>query len=310
MDKAPGLLRVLGDDTRLRLLRLLAQEALNVSELTAVLGVAQSGVSRHLSLLKDASLVVEQRTGTFAWYRLNPAFEDGGAAHAPLWGWLREEFGRPTADAKADDARLAEVRRLRKESFTAHDGDERRQLVPGRSWAAWSRALGLLMPALDVVDLGCGEGYLTIEAAAWARHVTAIDKSAEVLARAKSLASRRKLRNITWKRGDLEHSPVATRSADLVLLSQALHHATKPDLALAESCRILRPGGRVLLLDLREHEEAWVKSKLGDRWLGFDDKELTRLLAAAGFGEIKVAVGARRSGDPFTVLIGAGTKRT
>jgi ArsR family transcriptional regulator len=308
MESAPGLLRLLGDETRLRLLRLLAQEALNVSELTGVLGVAQSGVSRHLGLLKEAGLVQEERAGTFTWYRLDPAIAEVKGTHAALWSWLREEFNRPTPAAKADDARLSEVRRLRKESFAQHTGGERGQLVPGRSWPAWARALGLLMPPLDVVDLGCGEGYLTLEAARWARRVTAIDASPEVLARAKDLARRRKLKNITWKRGDLERVPMQHASVDLVLLSQALHHAAEPGRALAEAFRILRPGGRVLLLDLREHDEAWVKSKLGDRWLGFDDKTLKGLLTHAGFHDVKVSVGARRSGDPFTVLIGAGTK--
>ena len=308
MESAPGLLRLLGDETRLRLLRLLAKEALNVSELTGILGVAQSGVSRHLGLLKDAGLVQEEKAGTFTWYRIDPAVGDATGTHAALWSWLREEFDTPTALAKADDSRLAEVRRLRKESFKQHAGDEKGQLVPGRSWAAWSRALGLLMPALDVADVGCGEGYLTVEAARFAKHVTAIDKSPDVLARAKDLARRRKLRNISWKRGDLERVPLRDRSVDLVLLSQALHHAAEPDRALAEAFRILREGGRVLLLDLRAHDEAWVKSKLGDRWQGFDDKTLTQLLADAGFVDVRVGVGARRSGDPFTVLIGAGTK--
>src|SRR5262249_39203712 len=149
-------------------------------------------------------LVVEQRAGTFSWYRLTPDFEDTGGARAALWAWLREEFDRASAATKADDARLEEVRRVRKENFAQHGaGDERRQLVPGRSWAAWSRALGLLLPAVDVVDIGCGEGYLTIEAARWARRVIAVDHSADVLARAKELAERRKLRNISWKRGGL-----------------------------------------------------------------------------------------------------------
>lgn len=301
------LLRLLGDETRLRLLRLLSVESLNVSELTAVLGVAQSGVSRHLGLLRDAGLVAEERAGGYRWYRLSSRLTGGDAALAPLHAWLAAEFARPTPETRADDARLAEVRRVRKESFRAH-GDERRQLVPGRSWAAWSRALGLLLPPLDVADLGCGEGYLTIEAARWARQVTAIDRSREVLARAKDLARRRKLANITWKRGDLERIPLRDRSVDVALLSQALHHADRPEQALAEAHRILKPGGRVLVLDLREHAEAWVRATLGDRWLGFTDTRLRQLLTGAGFSHVRVELGARRTDDPFNVLIAAGIR--
>jgi SAM-dependent methyltransferase len=307
MADTPGLLRLLGDETRLRLLRLLSREALNVSELTAVLGVAQSGVSRHLGLLRDAGLVAEERSGTFTWYRLPPAESSDNGSRAHLWAWLREEFDRVTPATREDDVRLEEVRRLRKEDFAQH-GDSRRQLVPGRSWAAWARALGLLLPAVDVADLGCGEGYLTIEAARWARRVVAVDRSEDVLERARSLASRRKLRNITWKRGDLERLPIGDESIDIALLSQTLHHVERPSAALAEAWRILRPTGRLLLLDLREHDERWVKSKLGDRWLGFKDDELRELLGSAGFGNVIVRVGARRPGDPFTVLIAAGTK--
>jgi ArsR family transcriptional regulator len=230
-------------------------------------------------------------------------------ARSPLWTWLGEQFERTTPETRADDARLEEVRRLRHESFAEHGGgDERRQLVPGRSWAAWSRALGLLLPSLDVADLGCGEGYLTIEAARWGRRVIAVDRSKEVLNRARSLAARRKLDNITWKLGDLERLPIADASVDVALLSQALHHAEHPAGALAEASRILRPGGRVLILDLREHQESWVRAKLGDRWLGFQDDQLHDLLEAAGFSEVVVRVGARRTGDPFTVLVAVGRK--
>jgi ArsR family transcriptional regulator len=311
MSEAAGLMRLLGDDTRLRLLRLLAREPLNVSELTAILGVAQSGVSRHLGLLREAELVAEQRAGTFTWYRLAPDAERADAPRAALWGWLREGFADDTAGSRADDARLEEVRRLRHESFDRHGtGDERRQLVPGRSWAAWARALGLLLPPLDVADLGCGEGYLTIETARWARRVIAIDRSAEVLTRARALAMRRKVRNITWKRGALERVPLPDAAVDLVLLSQSLHHAEKPETVLAESHRILRPGGRLLLLDLRQHDQAWVKAALGDRWQGFDDDALEAMMRHAGFTDVIVRVGAKKSGDPFTVLIGAGTRHS
>jgi ArsR family transcriptional regulator len=311
MERASGLLRLLGDETRLRLLRALSREALNVSELTAVLGLAQSGVSRHLGLLREAGLVGEDRAGAFSWYRLTPDPGAAGEDRTALWAWLRAEFARPTPATREDDARLEEVRRLRQETFAEHrlGGDERRQLVPGRSWAAWSRALGLLLPALDVADLGCGEGYLTLEMARFARRVVAVDRSPEVLAAARALAGRRRMRNITWKRGDLDRLPLGDRTIDVALLSQALHHADKPAAALAEAWRILRPGGRVLILDLRAHDHAWVRAKLGDRWLGFDDKALAALLKSAGFEDVTVRVGAKRTGDPFTVLVAAGTKK-
>ncbi len=310
MDEASALLRLLGDETRLRLLRVLSREALNVSELTVVLGLAQSGVSRHLGLLKDAGLVVEERTGTYAWYRLTPDLNAKTGPRAALWAWLRAEFSEPTSSTKADDARLEEIRRVRKENFDRHATSDRGQLVPGRSWAAWSRALGLLLPAVTVADLGCGEGYLTVEAATWAKHVIAVDRSADALSSAKALAARRKVRNITWKRGELDKVPVPSGTIDIALLSQALHHAEHPARALAEAHRILTPGGKVLILELREHTEAWVKNKLGDRWLGFDDAALKQMLAAAGFDDVTVRVGARKTGDPFTVLIAAGTKRS
>lgn len=308
--KTADLLRLLGDPTRLRLLRVLSAESLNVSELTGVLGVAQSGVSRHLGLLREAGLVTEERAGGYSWYRRSDALSDGAGPLGLLGTWLGSEFAHPTPEMRADDARLEEVRRLRKESFSEHGvaGDERRQLVPGRSWPAWARALGLLLPKVDVADLGCGEGYLTLEAARWARHVTAIDRSKDVLERGKALARRRKLANITWKRGDLERVPLPDKSTDLVLLSQALHHAENPAHALAEAHRILRPGGRVLVLDLREHGESWVRSRLGDKWFGFSERQLEALLVQAGFTNTAVRIGARRTGDPFTVLIAAGEK--
>src|SRR6185295_3256742 len=146
--EAASLLRLLGDPTRLRLLRVLSAESLNVSELTAVLGVAQSGVSRHLGMLRDAGVVSEERAGGFCWYRPSDAFSTEDGSRGQLAAWLREEFQRATSETRADDARLEEVRRLRKESFSSHAlaGEERRQLVPGRSWPAWARALGLLLP--------------------------------------------------------------------------------------------------------------------------------------------------------------------
>ena len=307
-----ALFRLLGDDARLRVLRLLDAERLNVSELTGILGIAQSGVSRHLGLLKDAGLVVEDREGGFSYYRIAPAVREGQNGFGPVWPLLQAQFEAAAATdiGRADSAGLAEVRRLRRENFEAHSGPDtnERQLVPGRSWAAWARALGHLLPPLRVADLGCGEGYLTIEAARWASKVYAVDRSRTVLDRARQLASRRKVSNVVWKKGELEKLPLGDGSVDVALLSQALHHASDPAAALREAARILVAGGRVLILDLREHDESWVHERLGDRWPGFSDDALRTLLADAGLTDIKLTIGARRTGDPFTVLIASGVK--
>src|SRR3954467_4690251 len=306
MRQASALYRLLGDEARLRLLRVLRKERLNVTELTGILGLAQSGVSRHLGLLKDAGLVVEEKDAGYTYYRVPDGRADD--LNASIWAALEEQFDSAGTEAavRADEARLQEVLRLRKENFDTHRGADTRdarQLVPGRSWAAWSRALGMLLPPLRVADLGCGEGYLAIEAARWAAQVVAVDRSDVVLDRAKSLASRRRVSNVTWKRGELEKLPIKDDSVDVALLSQALHHAASPARAVTEASRITVPGGRVLILDLREHREEWVRAKLGDRTLGFNDGELKRMLVDAGLHDVRVGVGARKAGDPFTVLI-------
>ena len=304
MQQTSTLFRLLGDTTRLRLLRVLAQDRFNVTVLTGILGVAQSGVSRHLGLLKDAGLVVEEREAGFVYYRLA---DDGRInGHASLWALLDTQFASATGDraVREDESRLQEVLRHRKEHFDTH-GDAR-QLVPGRSWAAWARALGHLLPPLDVADVGCGEGYLTLEAARWARSVIGIDRSDEVLERARALAARRRVTNVQWKKGDLARLPLRDASIDVALLSQSLHHAADPEDALAEAVRVLRPGGRVLLLDLREHDQTGVRNRFGDQRLGFADADLDALLRRAGLTDVRVNVGARHTGDPFTVLIASG----
>jgi SAM-dependent methyltransferase len=338
MDSA-SLFRLLGDDARLRILRLLDAERLNVTELTSILGIAQSGVSRHLGLLKDAGLVEERRDAGFTYFRLAPELPGGANGFGPVWPLLQSHFERAAAsvEGRADEARLEEVRRVRKENFDDHGaGGERAQIVPGRSWAAWARALGHLLPPLVIADLGCGDGYLTIEAARFAKKVIAVDRSEASLVRARAMAKRLARRdagdagspahrrpgeggpvrrsaereggNVEWKRGELEKLPLKDASVDVALLSQALHHVAVPRKALAEAVRIVRPGGRVLILELRAHQEQWVRERLGDTWLGFSDEELKQLMAAAGLTDIKLTVGARRARDPFTVLIASGVK--
>ena len=307
MQQASALFRLLSDSTRLRLLRILARDRFNVTELTGILGVAQSNASRHLGLLKDAGLVTEEREAGFVYYRVAEDTRSNG--HGPLWTLLDTHFESAAADraVRADDARAQEVLRLRKENFDTH-GDPR-QLVPGRSWAAWARALGHLLPPLDVADIGCGDGYLTLEAARWARSVIAIDRSDDVLERAKALARRRRVTNVTWKKGDIAKLPLQDGSVDVALLSQSLHHAAHPERALTEATRVLKPGGRVLVLDLREHDQAWVRNRFGDRHLGFSSGQLEVLLRNAGLADVRVGVGASKAGDPFAVLIASGSKR-
>jgi SAM-dependent methyltransferase len=301
---ATGLYRLLGDEARLRLLRVLSLERLNVTELTAVLALAQSGVSRHLGLLRKAGLVQESREGGYAFYTAGPTTD-----LADVWALLERHFADAASDpaVRADEARLREVQRARKERFAAH-GTEHGQLVPGRSWAAWARALGLLLPPWRVADVGCGEGYLTVETARWASHVVAIDRSPEVLARARALANRRNVTNVSWEVGEIEQLPLADASVDVVLLSQALHHADAPERALAEAHRVLAPGGRLLVLDLRAHDQAWVRDRLDDRHLGFDDRELAGLAGAAGFTDVRTATGASLADGPFAVVLATGRK--
>jgi SAM-dependent methyltransferase len=314
------LFRLLGDEARLRILRLLEAERLNVTELTAILGIAQSGVSRHLGLLKEAGLVEERRDAGFTFFRLSPGLQHGENGFGPVWPLLQSHFAAAAAteEGRADEARLEEIRRVRKENFDDHGADgERGQIIPGRSWAAWARALGHLLPPLVIADLGCGDGYLTVEASRFAKKVIAVDRSAAALARAREMSERLvrrspgeggRLANVEWKRGELEKLPIQDGTVDVALLSQALHHAAVPATALAEAVRILKPGGRVLLLELRGHQEHWVRERLGDTWLGFDDDELKRLMENAGLTDVKVSVGARRARDPFTVLIASGVK--
>jgi ArsR family transcriptional regulator len=306
MRLASSIFRLLADPTRLRLLRVLTRDRFNVGELTGILALAQSGVSRHLGLLKEAGFVLEEREAGYVYYRVPETAS--AAAAGPLWTLLIQQFAAVDDDPAvlADEARLQEILRHRKEHFDT-SGDSR-QLVPGRSWAAWARALGHLLPPLDIADIGCGDGYLTLEVARWARTVTGIDRSDDVLERAKALADRRRVGNVTWKKGDLARLPLRDGSVDLALLSQSLRFASDPERVMAEAARIVRPGGRVLALDLQEHDQAWVRTRFGNQRLGFSRSAFTALFQSAGLKEVRLTTGTRKTGDPFTVLIASGAK--
>ena len=292
-----ALFRLLGDAARLRMLHALGRERLNVSELVAITGIAQSGVSRHLRLMRAGGLIDEERDGTWTFYKARAAAAGDGAV------------GRILADVAAtgrfrdDEARLKEVLRERAERRPAPpDG----RLVPGRSWAAWARALGFILPKLRVADLGCGTGQLAIEVASWADWVVGVDRDPAAIRRARGRSKRRGVDNIRWREGDVERLPLADGSVDLAILSQVLHCLEDPGAALAEARRILAPGGRVLILELFKHGEKWVRERLGHTRLGFLPAELKKVLLDAGFERVHVRRGDAKRDDPFKVVIADG----
>jgi len=292
----PALFRLLGDEARLRMLHALGRERLNVSELVAILGIAQSGVSRHLRLMRAGGLIDEERDGTWAFYRARAEASNGTVGRV---------LGELAAAGKFrdDEARMKEVLRSRAEKRPAPPEGN---LVPGRSWAAWARALGGLLPRLRVADLGCGTGRLSLEIASWADWVVGVDRDADALKRARRRSKHRGVANVRWRDGDLEHLPLADASVDVALLSQVLHCLEDPAAALSEARRILAPGGRVLVLDLRRHDETWVRGRLGHAHLGFAPSELRKLLRDAGFEHVRVRHGDGKRDEPFKVLIADG----
>ena len=262
--------------------------------------------------------MAEERDGGFTYYRLDRRARRRGrrtrAALALARAASSTRGRRPTA--RADDARLQEVLRLRKENFDdarrPATGDAR-QLVPGRSWAAWSRALGLLLPPLEVADLGCGEGYLTIEAARWATRVIAVDRSRRRARRARAALARRRKRHerrLEARRAREAAARRRARSTSRCCRRRCITPAI-PARAVAEARRILRPGGRVLVLDLREHDEDWVRDEARrSRGSASTTTELrAHARRAPGFATSRSASARAQAGDPFTVLIAAARSR-
>lgn len=301
-DALPDAFRLLGDPVRWRLLRVLARERLNVSELTRVLGLAQSGVSRHLRLLRDGGLVREERRGGWAWYALPAGAPEGLGS---LWEGLRTRLSAVDG-ASGDDARLAEVLRARAEQAEGWAALPSHVLEPGRSWAAWSQALGHLLPPLEVVHLGCGTGALTREVARWAQRVVAVDPEPRALTQARARAPRGAA--VRFIRSALTRVALPDATFHLALLAQALGPVEDPEAALAEAARLVRPGGTVLVLDLLPHREAWVRERLGHLRQGVAPQRLASWLAAAGLAGVRVEAAARRRGDPFVVLVGSGRR--
>jgi ArsR family transcriptional regulator len=319
MDATANALKLLGDETRLRILRLLFREPLNVSELTAILGLAQSGISRHLGLLKKAGLVEERREGVWSYYQVAaestiPALADGSASGngdadadpevLEVWNFVKTRFGQ-VPDANHDIARLAEILRQR-ENYGG--GLNEKLLEPGQSWFAWSRALHFLLPPVKAIDLGCGDGAITVEISRFAKSVLGIDANPRAVLAARKRAERERRDNVQFKEGRIESLGEADNSYDLAVFSQSLHHMREPAAGLSEATRVLKPGGRLIVTDLAPHEEQWVLAKLGHVHLGFSLERMEAMLRQCRLEKPHLEPVHQRRGEAFTVILATGVK--
>ena len=245
-------LRLLADDTRLRLLLLLRQEELSVAELQEILGMGQSRISSHLAHLRTAQLVTDRRAGKNIYYALNAA--ELAVEIAGILTAAAQELPEACSDARGLEVVRRKRADLSREYFNRMAGRFGRTYCPGRTWQGVSRMLFTLVPPLLIADLGAGEGHLSQLLAKRAKRVIAVDNSEKMVEYGASLAKENGIHNLEYRLGDIEHPPIEAGTVDLVLLSQALHHAVNPSRALQAAFQILRPGGSVAVLDLLAHQ--------------------------------------------------------
>jgi ArsR family transcriptional regulator len=299
-------LKLLGDEGRLRILRLLEMEELSVAELQEILGMGQSRISMQLAQLKQAGLIEVRRAGQKSLYRM------AIAGDGTLTEVLRKA-GAEIAEGAQDDRGLRLILSKRKDKLRAYfdelAGRFGRNYVPGRSWKGLSEMFLMLMPRLVVADLGAGEGTLSLLLTRRAERVIAVDHSQKMIDYVCEIAQRNGVKNLEYRLGDLEDLPLQDAEADLVLLHQSLHHALHPDKALAEAYRIAKPGGRVVVMDLLKHRFEEARDMYADVWLGFSQVELVDLLQNAGFEAVDVSVVHREEEAPhFETMLAIAEK--
>jgi len=303
-------LKLLADPTRLRLLVLLEQEELSVAELQAILGMGQSRISSHLAQLKRAGAVSDRRAGKNVYYGASANGQDSRRGQVvELTRILARELPETARDSTALKLVLRKRQDKAREYFDELAGKFGRSYVPGRSWQALAHALIPLIPPGVIVDLGAGEGTLSQLLAKNARKVIAIDNSPKMVEFGSNLARKHGFKNLEYRLGDIEDPPVAKNSVDLAILSQALHHAIHPERAIAAAHRILKRGGRLIILDLLSHRFDRARELYADHWLGFSEVQLHEWLEKAGFREIEVNVVSRENQTPrFQTVFATGLK--
>src|SRR5579862_1022252 len=274
------ILSEVADPNRLRIFLLLKAEELSVAELQEILFMGQSTISTHLSQLKQAGLVEDRRIGKHSLYRLTAG--NGNDVLADLLARAEREI----PEAAHDHATARRVVKKRQDKmrafFDSVAGRLGKDYVPGKSWKALAEALLKLMPPMVIADLGAGDGSFSLLLAQSAKKVIAIDSSAKMIEFAREQAHRHHVKNVDYRLGDMEELPIDDEAVDLVFFSQSLHHALHPQHAIAEAARILRPGGRIAILDLAKHRFEEAREMYADEWLGFSETELESMLQRAG----------------------------
>ncbi len=296
-------LRLLADPSRLRLLLLLEREELSVAELQEILATGQSRISTHLAQLRQAGLVEDRKQGKNSLYRLKDR-QIIDILHAAA-----REIPEAEADSQALQLTLDKRRDRVRTYFDALAGKFGRQYVPGRSWKGLAETLLQLMPPLVIGDLGAGEGTFSQLLAQRAKHVIAVDNSQNMVDFGSRLARENGLTNLEYRLGDLEAPPIDPASLDIAFFSQSLHHALHPDRAVAAAFRLLKPGGRIVILDLKRHSFEQARELYADTWLGFSEVELRNFLAAAGFTGVESWIVDREKQTPaFETILAIGSR--
>jgi ubiquinone/menaquinone biosynthesis C-methylase UbiE/DNA-binding HxlR family transcriptional regulator len=311
MTSTINLLRLLADPTRLRLLLLLEQAELSVAELQDILGMGQSRISSHLAQLRRAGVVENRRAGKNVYYGATEiGGRNGGRVRVQeVLRSLAREIPETTRDRTALKLTLRKRQDRAREYFDELAGKFGRSYVPGRSWRALAHTLITLLPPLTVADLGAGEGTLSQLLARRAHKVIAIDNSPKMVEFGSKLARKHGFKNLEYRLGDIEDPPIAKNSVDLAILSQALHHAIKPERAIESAHRLLKKNGRIVVLDLLSHRFEKARELYADHWLGFSEVRLHELLEKSGFRNIEVSVVAREKQSPhFQTVFATGMK--